>query len=456
MCSARAVIPTGKRLIHLLMLLFVSQASQLRVLVGKSKPRDREAWEKIANQFENKSLLQCANYWTKKLSRKRKGKWRKDESERLVELVHEYGPTKWTLIAACIEGRNGKQCRERWHNQSNPQLNKNRWTREEDLKLIALQKQHGNKWAKIAADIPGRTDSAVKNEWNSSRMKKFRKRLDAEAAGNERRVARIRQQSLQIQAAESQSVAQHSLPVDPSSGEVTDSDATWCTSMDADDMLPTVKPSQPQSCVRTEELPRSAANTMSVGLLEPAASHPHDNARYSFAEPGGSDFDERHAFGYSGGQMSRQRPPVHPVPMRTLSPSTPAYRQSSSQQFAFENGLPLHWPVEPSPAGEETPIVAVPGVLVGNFDSSPVVHKSNAAMSPTPLFSLRSPGANALDDARDHLEASSHNDLPEDAFDSFGGTVTPTTRSTSTSPLTLSPMSPMSPVSPNPNLFSII
>jgi len=31
---------------------------------------------------------------------------------------------QWALIASEMNGRNGKQCRERWHNQLDNQLNK--------------------------------------------------------------------------------------------------------------------------------------------------------------------------------------------------------------------------------------------------------------------------------------------------------------------------------------------
>ena len=35
------------------------------------------------------------------------------EDEKIVELVKKYGPAKWSTIAKSLEGRIGKQCRER-------------------------------------------------------------------------------------------------------------------------------------------------------------------------------------------------------------------------------------------------------------------------------------------------------------------------------------------------------
>jgi Myb-like DNA-binding domain len=91
------------------------------------------------------------------------------------------GFKKWTKIAKAIkdqlgiDGRTGKQCRERWHNHLNPDLNKNEWTEEEELKIFELQKQLGNKWSEIATLLPGRTDNSIKNCFYSAVRRNLRK-----------------------------------------------------------------------------------------------------------------------------------------------------------------------------------------------------------------------------------------------------------------------------------------
>lgn len=143
----------------------------LRMLMKEIPHKKR--WVVMSAHFADKTPQQIMNRWNKVLNPKLvKGNWSKEEDEILTKWVHEHGESGWTKVAAQLPGRIGKQCRERWTNCLKPNIKKTNWTEDEDNLIIQLQAKMGNKWAKMAELIEGRTDNQIKNRWNSVLKKK--------------------------------------------------------------------------------------------------------------------------------------------------------------------------------------------------------------------------------------------------------------------------------------------
>ncbi|KAK7372075.1 hypothetical protein VNO80_05444 [Phaseolus coccineus] len=105
-----------------------------------------------------------------------KGQWNKEEDRKLIRLVKQHGDKKWAEIAENLEGRVGKQCRERWNNHLRPDIKKDSWTEEEESILVEMHATLGNRWCEMAKRLAGRSENAIKNHWNATKRRLNSKR----------------------------------------------------------------------------------------------------------------------------------------------------------------------------------------------------------------------------------------------------------------------------------------
>ncbi|WZZ55013.1 hypothetical protein YC2023_055120 [Brassica napus] len=105
----------------------------------------------------------------------KKGPWTTTEDAILTEYVRKRGEGNWNAVQK-NSGllRCGKSCRLRWANHLRPNLRKGSFSPDEEKIIIELHAKLGNKWARMASQLPGRTDNEIKNYWNTRTKRRQR------------------------------------------------------------------------------------------------------------------------------------------------------------------------------------------------------------------------------------------------------------------------------------------
>lgn len=152
------------------------EAARLVKLLEKYQDGKSPQWDEIASNFDGRTAVDCLTQWHKMIppdKARGKGSWTAEEDALLISKHALFG-RKWSRISQFLPGRAGKQCRERYVNHLDPNLKKGaEWTDDEEAILIALHRNHGNKWTLISNQLSGRSDNDVKNHFNSTISRKF-------------------------------------------------------------------------------------------------------------------------------------------------------------------------------------------------------------------------------------------------------------------------------------------
>nr|AZQ26520.1 transcription factor GAMYB-like isoform X1 [Populus tomentosa] len=140
----------------------------------------------------------------------KKGPWTSAEDAILVEYVKKHGEGNWNAVQKHSGlSRSGKSCRLRWANHLRPNLKKGAFTQEEEQLIIELHAKMGNKWARMAAHLPGRTDNEIKNYWNTRIKRRQRAGLPLYPPEASLQALQESQRCLNIDRIEIQNKSQH-------------------------------------------------------------------------------------------------------------------------------------------------------------------------------------------------------------------------------------------------------
>lgn len=133
----------------------------------KSSPGNIPTDENCSRKINN-STKKNERFFQKGPRGRKKGNWREDEDQLLLDWVEANGPQNWTECAKKIRGRCGKQCRERWVNALDPRIKRGNWEEQEHALIFEQMKTNWSSWTLISKKLPGRTENAIKNYFYSS------------------------------------------------------------------------------------------------------------------------------------------------------------------------------------------------------------------------------------------------------------------------------------------------
>ena len=120
-------------------------------------------WNEIAVNF-NKTVRQCYSRYKQINPNLNKGKWTLEEEDNLKKLVDKYGK-KWSQLSKHLKTRSSKQIRDHFNNCMDNTISKEKFSKEEIDKIKCLYMKFGPKWSHISKFFVGRTGDSIKNKY---------------------------------------------------------------------------------------------------------------------------------------------------------------------------------------------------------------------------------------------------------------------------------------------------
>jgi len=121
-------------------------------------------WDIIATNFVDKPREKCYLKYSKMTMNFKKGKWTKQEDDYLLGLIQENN-FNWKFISSKFKDRSLTQIKQRYNNCLDPNINKKKFSEEEDKILMEKYKIYGADWKKISTFFINRPTNLIKNRF---------------------------------------------------------------------------------------------------------------------------------------------------------------------------------------------------------------------------------------------------------------------------------------------------
>jgi hypothetical protein len=143
------------------------------------KEVEKKSWADIMECFPERTLLACqvrySTHLKKGVKKARKPGWSAEEDLLLVQLK-ETEKKSWADIAECFPGRSQVACKTRYHTHFTKGEKNERWSADDDLRIIHMKETEKKSFADIAKCFPERTRLAC-NVRYSNYLKKGEKHV---------------------------------------------------------------------------------------------------------------------------------------------------------------------------------------------------------------------------------------------------------------------------------------
>jgi len=123
-------------------------------------------WKIIHMFFPKRTKFECYNRYVQINPQIKKGKWSKEEDQKIKNLVEEYG-YDWSKISNIVKTRTSKQIRSRYIFYLDSKLNNTEFSQEEDEMVQKLFPIFKTNWVKYINYLPNRSAKIIQNRYRS-------------------------------------------------------------------------------------------------------------------------------------------------------------------------------------------------------------------------------------------------------------------------------------------------